>query len=199
VPPPANERFNCGVVTEPPAPSGHPFFLRLHDWFGGAGSAVGELVTGQGGAGRSAFESDHGFDVLSSPVSNPFLFEDPRSLTEIRPLFIHEGSSTKNAAFHGGDVDYFGFQARLALTERLSVVMSELGFIWVEPHDGGLAAHDGISELRIGPSTPSTAASSPAPSPPSACTSTSRSGRARSSKTPAACPCNPTSASARTS
>lgn len=151
VPPPANERFNCGVVTEPPAPSGHPFFHRLHDWFGGAGSAVGGLVTGQGGAGRGAFESDHGFDVFSSPVSNPFLFEDPRALTEIRPLFIHEGSSTKNAVFHGGDVDYFGFQARLALTERLSVVMSELGFIWVEPHDPAFAAHDGVSELRIGP------------------------------------------------
>jgi hypothetical protein len=152
VPPPANERFNCGVVTEPPpAPTGHPFFQRLHDLVGGAGTAVEGIVTGQG-AGRSAFESDHGFDVFSSPVSNPFLFEDPRSLTELRPLFIHEGSSTKNAVFHGGDVDYFGLQARLALTERLSVVMSEFGVIWVEPHDTALyGAHDGISELRIGP------------------------------------------------
>ncbi len=153
VPPPANERFNCGVVTEPPAaPSSHPFFQRLHDWIGGAGSAVEGIVTGQG-AGRSLFESDHGFDVFSSPVSNPFLFQDPRALTEIRPLFIHEGSSTKNGVFHGGDIDYFGLQGRLALTERLSLVMSEFGLIWVEPHDtaAGFGAHDGISELRIGP------------------------------------------------
>src|SRR5205085_9724483 len=34
------------------------------------------------------FESDHCLDTFSSPVTNPFLFEDPRSLTELRPIFI---------------------------------------------------------------------------------------------------------------
>ena len=37
------------------------------------------------------FKSDHCLDSFISPVSNPFLFEDPRSLTEVRPIFIYQG------------------------------------------------------------------------------------------------------------
>ena len=32
--------------------------------------------------------SDHCFDRFISPLSNPFFFEDPRSLTEVRGIFI---------------------------------------------------------------------------------------------------------------
>ena len=32
--------------------------------------------------------SDHCFDRFISPISNPFFFEDPRSLTEVRGIFI---------------------------------------------------------------------------------------------------------------
>ena len=35
---------------------------------------------------RIAFQSDCAFDHFISPITNPFLAEDPRSLTELRPL-----------------------------------------------------------------------------------------------------------------
>ena len=52
------------------------------------------------------FKSDHVFDGFISPVTNPFLFEDPRSLTEVRPIFMYpagagRASRTSRAATSG--------------------------------------------------------------------------------------------------
>src|SRR5262249_47842439 len=147
-----NEPYNCGVVNEPPG-ARHPFMNGVNDFLGGCKNLLGNLYPGAGGGGRAAFESDHGSDVFISPMTNPFLFEDPRSLTEIRPIFIHQGTPTGNPVFRGGDVGFFGVQARLAFTERLSLVINELGFVWAEPHNpgNGFDAHTGWAEMRIGP------------------------------------------------
>jgi hypothetical protein len=151
IPTTSNEPFNCGVVNDSPTGS-HPILNGINNFFGGCKNLVTGIYPG-GGGGRNLFESDHGFDVFSSPVSNPFLFEDPRSLTEVRPIFMHQGTPTTNPIFHGGDIEFFGVQARLAFTERLSLVINELGIIWDEPHNpgSGFGGHDGWSELRIGP------------------------------------------------
>src|SRR5262249_14417251 len=79
--------------------------------------------------------SDHCFDGFISPVTSPFLFEDPRSLTEVRPIFLWQQTPTTNPIFHGGDIEFFGIQARLAVTERLSFTMTRLGWTWIEPHN----------------------------------------------------------------
>jgi hypothetical protein len=104
-------------------------------------------------ASRSLFQSDHCFDDFISPVTNPFLFEDPRSLTELRPIGILQGTPHSNSIYRAGDIEFFGMQARVALTERLSVVLSKLGFIWTEPHNGQgvFNAHSGLSEIWLGP------------------------------------------------
>ena len=48
-------------------------------WKGGSG--------GEPAGGRACLvQSDHGFDNFISPVTNPSLFEDPRALTEVRPI-----------------------------------------------------------------------------------------------------------------
>jgi hypothetical protein len=145
-----NEQFNCGVVTEPPG-TANPFWKGCQNLWGGCKHLASDVGTCEGG--RSPFQSDIGFNVFSSPITNPFLFEDPRALTEVRPIFMWQGTPTSNPIFHGGDIVFAGFQARLALTQRLSVVMNELGAIWMEPHNpvGDFATHSGISELRIGP------------------------------------------------
>jgi hypothetical protein len=144
-----DERYNCGVVTEQPA--GHSW---LHP-FQNFGEGCRNLFTGAGGAaaGRCPFQSDHCFDGMISPVTNPFLFEDPRALTEVRPIFMFQQTPSSNWIFHGGDIAYAGIQARVAVTERLSFVMSEIGAVWIEPHvhTAGFGDHVGISELRIGP------------------------------------------------
>ena len=96
--------------------------------------------------------SDHCFDGFISPVTNPFLFEDPRSLTEVRPIFIYQKIPGGQPDFGGGNVEFFGIQARLAITERLSFVINKLGGVWFHPGDNSpFEAHSAFSELWLGP------------------------------------------------
>src|SRR5262249_44360205 len=104
---------------------------------------------------RKPFQSDHCFDGFISPVTNPFFFEDPRSLTELRPIFLWQSIPNKNYAFQGGNAEFFGVQARVALTDRLSFVMNKLGGIWIQPGDGALPDYagdrSGFAEIELGP------------------------------------------------
>jgi hypothetical protein len=122
------------------------FWGQCQDIFNNCGQA---MTAGN----RNLFQSDHCFDNFISPVSNPFLFLDPRSLTEIRPIFMYQSTPSTNPIFQGGDVEWFGFQGSLALTDRLSFVLSEMGFIWLEPHNhiDGFNPHTGFSEIHLGP------------------------------------------------
>jgi hypothetical protein len=103
--------------------------------------------------GRGLFQSDHCFDSFISPVTNPFLFVDPRSLTEVRPIFMYQSTPSHNPVFQGGDIEYFGLYASVALTERLSLIINRLGFVSSEPHNGtpDFQPHTGFSEFWLGP------------------------------------------------
>jgi hypothetical protein len=144
------ERYNTGaVINNGPIGSnggGGGFWGQCQDIFNSCEQA---MTAGN----RNLFQSDHCFDNFISPVTNPFLFLDPRSLTEVRPIFMYQSTSSNNPIFRGGDVEWFGTQASLALTDRLSFIVSELGFIWLEPHNhiNGFAPHVGFSELHLGP------------------------------------------------
>jgi hypothetical protein len=141
VPGPAAEPYP-GVTPVQPAPvSGQPW------WNPGGWLGAGE------GAGRAAFQSDHAFDTMISPLSSPFLSEDPRALTEVRPIFMMQGTPTRNPIFHGGDVEFFGLQARVAVTDRLSFVLNKTGWNWMEVHNptDGFENHSGFSEIWLGP------------------------------------------------
>jgi hypothetical protein len=147
------ERYNTGaVINNGPVGGGAAlgggvggFWGQCQDIFNNCGQA---MTAGN----RNLFQSDHCFDNFISPVTNPFLFEDPRSLTELRPIFMYQSTPSSNPIFHGGDVEWFGTQARLALTDRLSFVLSEMGFIWLEPHNhiDGFNPHAGWSEIHLG-------------------------------------------------
>ena len=110
----------------------------------------GEKLQGWLGNKEDWFRSDHCFDGFISPVTNPFLFEDPRSLTEVRPIFMYQKIPGGQPDFGGGHLTYFGVQGRLAVTERLSFVLTKFGGIWLSsggPLDGGSA----FSEVWLGP------------------------------------------------
>jgi hypothetical protein len=96
---------------------------------------------------------EHAFDVLCSPVSNPFFFEDPRALTEIKPLFIYQTAPNNNPLFHGGSAAFFGLQGRLAFNSQWSLVVNELGFVSLNPKSGDdlISSGTGFAELRLGP------------------------------------------------
>ncbi|WP_145091748.1 hypothetical protein [Anatilimnocola aggregata] len=87
--------------------------------------------------------SDHCFERFVSPLSNPFYFEDPRSLTEVRGIFL---DNNLPAAIGGGDLQVEALQLRGRLTERWSVVMARLANINVN-QPGGPA---GLLSVPIG-------------------------------------------------
>jgi hypothetical protein len=142
------EPYNCGVVNQPPAgASGGGFWDGCKNIWG--------KCTGifEPAPGRQPFQSDHAFDNMISPVTNPFYFEDPRALTEARPIFIFQQSPDHNYIFHGGDIEYFGVQGRVAITDWLSLDITKLGGTWMQPenHIDGFSDTGGFSELLIGP------------------------------------------------
>jgi hypothetical protein len=109
-----------------------------------------------GGApgGRPLFQSDHAFPEFISPVSNPFFFENPLSTTEVRPIFMYQTIPNSNYAFHGGNTEFFGVQARVAITDNWSLVMNKLGGVWLNPGSGAIPPYEGgdsFAEVDIGP------------------------------------------------
>jgi hypothetical protein len=103
--------------------------------------------------GRCTFQSDHAFENMVSPVTMPFYFEDPRALTELRPILIYQGASSHNPIFHGGHSEFFGTQARLAFTDQFSFVVNELGFISLNPNHPPppFRSETFFSEVKLGP------------------------------------------------
>jgi hypothetical protein len=66
------------------------------------------------------------FDSFISPMTNPVYFEDPRTLTEARFIFLNH--KVPNPA-GGGDVQLYALQIRAALTDRLSLIATKDGYI----------------------------------------------------------------------
>jgi len=145
------EGYNCGVATENPT-STHPILDGGWNFIRGVPGAVTGVFQSQGT--RRPFQSDNAFPMMISPVSNPFFFEDPRALTELRPVFIYEGTSPRTPIFAGGSVEYFGLQGRVAITDRLSLVLSKFGWDWINIHDPvppAFQSNNGFSDVQLGP------------------------------------------------
>jgi hypothetical protein len=151
-PPPGSreEGYNCGVATENPAPA-HPILQGGKNFILGVPGAVTGIFQSQ--PGRCCLQSDHCFDQFISPVTNPFFFEDPRSLTEFRPIFIWQTTSDHTPIFRGGDIEYFGAQGRVAITDRLSLILNELGGInqHVNAPTKTFQSHTGFAEVALAP------------------------------------------------
>jgi hypothetical protein len=120
------------------------------------GKKVSDVFEPLAPAGHDWFKSDHCFDSFVSPVTNPFLFEDPRSLTEVRPLFIYQRVPSSEPLFNGGNLYFIGLQGRLAITDKLSLVIHKFGGQGVDPSTAfDLANFNsdnfGLSEFWLGP------------------------------------------------
>jgi len=90
--------------------------------------------------------SDHCLCDFISPMTNPVFFEDPRTLTEARIIFIHH-TLPNQAPLAGGNVQLLAMQLRAALTDDLSIIATKDGFIFAGPD----APHeDGWADVNIG-------------------------------------------------
>ena len=156
-PPPANHTVTVNAPPPPPPPPHGAVMENPVPPSGGffeGGPLFGcEPLGCTACANRNTFQSDHCFDEFISPLSNPFLFEDPRSLTEIRPIYMFQVTPNSNPIYNAGTLNWLGFQGRLAVTERLSFVLHKTGVIWNDPNNptGEFQNHTGFSEIWLGP------------------------------------------------
>ncbi|MEO1616643.1 MAG: hypothetical protein AAFV88_12375 [Planctomycetota bacterium] len=76
--------------------------------------------------------SDRCFDDFISPMINFVHFEDPRNLTELRPIFVNHWvpDTIGNNVPAGGTIQLAAAQFRVALTDRLSLIGVKDGYIW---------------------------------------------------------------------
>ena len=73
-------------------------------------------------------------------------------MTEVRPIFLYQTIPGSNPLFRGGNAEFFGLQARLAITDCWSVVINKLGGVSINPGgDSPLPGDTGFSEFWIGP------------------------------------------------
>src|SRR5262249_25902201 len=132
----------------PNAPYGAPLPRKDGFW-----DKCKDVFGGTHGHGGNWCESDHGYDVFCSPVSNPFFMEDPRALTELRPLFIAQDSPNHVPVFAGGNSYFFGVQGRVAFNDCWSLVINKLGFVSFDPKHPTpeLGRDTAFAEINIGP------------------------------------------------
>ena len=95
--------------------------------------------------------SDRCFSEFVSPITNPLFFEDPRTLTEARVIFANHWIPDSNPVFQGGNVQYFATQLRAALTDRLSIIATKDGYIWLDSNnEAAIPDEDGWADVAAG-------------------------------------------------
>lgn len=137
----------------PPPPGGSP---NDPGWWPGRRRDLDDLrnqfpTFGEQDRDRLAFQSDCAFDNFSSPITNPFLAEDPRSLTELRPLYFYQGIPASQYLYQGGHLSFLGVQARAAFTDRFSVTVSKLGWSSITPGSPLANSDTSFSEIWLSP------------------------------------------------
>ncbi len=97
---------------------------------------------------RRLFESDRAFPNFIGPITNPILSKDPRSLTELRILYVHNSIDPANP-LGAGEFDAFGAEARVAVTDRLTIIADKDGYLLFHPAAAAFRA-DGWLNINAG-------------------------------------------------
>lgn len=98
-------------------------------------------------------KSDRCFDDFISPMINFVFFEDPRNLTELRPIFVSQSipNTIGSGISAGGSAQLFALHIRAALTDRLSLIAVKDGYI-IDNTNGTLDTllDDGWAAVSLG-------------------------------------------------
>ncbi|MBI1309847.1 hypothetical protein GC176_00960 [bacterium] len=93
-------------------------------------------------------KSDRCFEGFIEPVTNSVFFEDPRSRTRVRFLFINQQTPPSTPVLGHSSVQVYGMQATFALNERLSVIAQKDG--WINIQSDGIGNSGGWANLATG-------------------------------------------------
>ncbi len=72
-------------------------------------------------------------DQIAEPVSNPVNFEDPRIVSNLKPIFAYHKIDDKFVT-GGGDVRIYALQARFALSDDLAIIATKDGIVDLNPN-----------------------------------------------------------------
>lgn len=95
-------------------------------------AGMSELVTK---SARGLFQSDHEFDGFIDTLTNPVLSKDPRSSTYARFLFVNNNIPADHP-IGGGNIQVYGLQVNVALTDRLAFIADKDGGARIAPRNG---------------------------------------------------------------
>lgn len=83
-----------------------------------------------------------------SPMTNPVFFEDPRTVSEVRFIFAqHTIPPLAGGAIPASDLQVLAVQARVAITDDLSIIATKDGYIWASPN---APLDDGWADVALG-------------------------------------------------
>lgn len=121
------------------------FFHRLT-----VSAALGAAVLGSlvGYASMSVADEGDRLQGMISPVANPLIFEDPRILSELRPVYAHH-EIQRGFVTQGGSVNYYALQARFAVDPRWAIIATKDGYIDFNP-DSVLNDEEGWANITAG-------------------------------------------------
>jgi hypothetical protein len=85
---------------------------------------------------------------MVAPVSMPTVNEEPRIATELRPMFMYTKISD-DFVTRGGHYSVVAVQARVAITERIGLIATKDGYIFLRP-DELVEDADGFANLAFG-------------------------------------------------
>ena len=80
-------------------------------------------------------DSPSALDNIAAPIIDPTVFEDPRSTSEIRPIYIYHKISD-DFITGGGSATIYAVQARYAVDDRLSIIATKDGYIDLKLNEG---------------------------------------------------------------
>lgn len=95
-----------------------------------------------------AIASADRIDEMISPAFHAVTFEDPRSISEARFLFVYHELDDEFVT-GGGDVQVYALQLRYALSDRLALIATKDGFVDFNP-DAALPKETGIADIELG-------------------------------------------------
>ncbi|MAT15021.1 MAG: hypothetical protein CMJ46_07100 [Planctomyces sp.] len=95
----------------------------------------------------SRFKSDYAFADFIEPITNPYWFFDPRSMTRARAVFISQDIPANNLT-PAGDASVTSLQGSLAIHERMSVIAAKTGRATID--FDGQSELDGWLDMALG-------------------------------------------------
>jgi hypothetical protein len=72
------------------------------------------------------------YDGFVAPLSMPYYFEDPFAVTGVSAWYVYHQFPNKSIT-QGGDATVYAVQARLAITDRLSLIATQDGWMELRP------------------------------------------------------------------